>query len=339
MKRVSIHDVAREAGVSITTISKALNNYPDVNPQTKRRIQEVVERLNYVPDAAGRSMGGIPEKVIGLLINDLKPLDPSGAVYGILSGVCHACQDRGIGFMLLTTDFAAQRTVPLKKLCLSKGLTGLVCSGFRLDDSYPAQLRDIDIPCAFIDVETGAPGVIDVTMDNERAAQEAVAFLLKNGRRNVALVNGMRTADVAVRRGRGYRRALENANLPVLPERMLAADFDEGLAHEQARRLLARDKAVDAVFCASDLMALGVCRAAEELGMEIGRDLAVIGFDDIPVARYLYGGLTTVRQDFYLMGYTAGCAVDDRINGRADSLVTGDMMYELVVRGSAPGRL
>ncbi len=339
MKRVSIRDVAREAGVSITTVSKALNNYPDVNPQTKQRIQDIVRRLNYVPDEAGRAMGGITEQVIGLLMSDLKPLDPSGAVYGILSGVCAACNANGIEFMLLTTDSAAQEKHPLQTLCLKKRLTGLICSGFRFGDPYLSQLGDIDIPCAFIDMETGRPNILDVTMDNEHAAREAVSFLIKNGRRSVALVNGFEQADVAVRRGRGYRRALEAAGLPLLPQRILTADFEEGRAHDEAQKLLLADPAVDAFFCASDLMALGVCRAAEELGKRVGADIAVVGFDDIPIAKYLYGGLTTVRQDFYLMGYTAGNAIYNRIVNREDKAVPGNMMYELVVRGSAPGKL
>ena len=90
MDRTTIRDVAKKAGVSITTVSKALNDYSDVNPETRQRIREIAEELNYVPNAAGRTMGGKADKVIGLLINDLKPTDPSGAVYGILSGVCHA---------------------------------------------------------------------------------------------------------------------------------------------------------------------------------------------------------------------------------------------------------
>ena len=95
---------------------------------------------------------------------------------------------------------------------------------------------------------------------------------------------------------------------------------------------------MDALFCASDLMALGACQAIEERGLTVGREIAVVGFDDIPVARHLHGGLTTIRQDFYLMGYMAGQAVYRRIEGQPDVHVD-NMMYELVVRGSAPGKL
>ena len=338
MERVTIRDVAKKAGVSITTVSKALNDYTDVNPDTRKHIQEIARQMNYVPNAAGRCMGGRVDKVIGLLINDLRPMDPSGAVYGVLSGVCHACQDNNIEFILVTTDSVQQTQRPLKVLCLKKQLTGLVCTGFRLHDPYLQQLDEIDIPCAFIDIRTSSPDVLNITMDNEGAAYEAVSFLIKNGRRNIALVNGSSEADVALLRGSGYRRALTEAGLVLRPDRMLMADFDSSLAYAKVKELLERDGAVDALFCASDVMALGACKAIEELGLTVGDQVAVVGFDDIPEARYLYGGLTTVRQDFYLTGYMAGKAIYEKIEGKADVHVD-NMMYELVIRGSAKGKL
>lgn len=338
MERATIRDVAKKAGVSITTVSKALNDYTDVNPETRKRIQEIARQMNYVPNVAGRSMGGRVDKVIGLLINDLRPIDPSGSVYGILSGVCHACQDNNIEFILVTTDSVQQTQRPLKVLCLKKQLTGLVCTGFRLHDPYLQQLDEIDIPCAFIDIRTSSPDVLNITMDNERAAYEAVSFLIKNGRRNIALVNGSSEADVALLRGSGYRRALTEAGLVLRPDRMLMADFDSSLAYAKVKELLERDGAVDALFCSSDVMALGACKAIEELGLTVGDQVAVVGFDDIPEARYLYGGLTTVRQDFYLTGYMAGKAIYEKIEGKADVHVD-NMMYELVIRGSAKGKL
>ena len=199
-------------------------------------------------------------------------------------------------------------------------------------------LDEIDIPCACIDIRTDKPEVLDITMDNERAAYEAVSFLIKNGRKNIALVNGGPEADVAILRGSGYRWAMEEAGLPIQPNRVLDAGFQEDIAYQRVRHLLERDSSVDALFCASDLMALGACKAIEERGLTVGDQIAVVGFDDIPSARYLYGGLTTVRQDFYLMGYMAGKAIYEKIEGKTDVRVD-NMMYELVVRNSARGKL
>lgn len=336
MKRVTIRDVAKAAGVSITTVSKALNHYPDVNEQTKKRIQELVEEMNYVPDTAGRSMGGITEPVIGLLVNNLLPDDPSGAVYSHVSGVCHVCKDYNIDFLLITTDLESQFRLPLKRLCLGKGLTGLVCSGFRLSDPYVGQMNEIDIPCVCIDLETGSPSVLEVTIDNVRAADEAVSFLIRSGRKEIALLTGAPEIEVARLRAKGCRNALARAGLLLPAHRAIDADFDQEQAYQKAARLLREDPSVDAFFCASDTMALGACRAVEQMGKRVGGDISVVGFDDIPVAQYLYGGLTTVRQDFYHMGYTAGRLICEKITGSSGAADEKQLLYELVVRGSAP---
>lgn len=335
MKRVSIRDVAKAAGVSITTVSKALNNYPDVKEETKRRIEEIVREMNYVPDTAGRSMGGITEPVIGLLINELRPQEPSGAVYGFLSGACHACKDNGIEFLLITTDTKSQKQTTLKRLCLEKGLNGLICSGFRLDDPFVQQMADIEIPCACIDMETRFPNVLDITLDNVQAADEAVTFLLNNGRKNIAMVAGHHTADVSNRRLQGYCNAMERAGFPVIPERILEANFNENTARDMVQQLLKQDREVDAFFCASDLMAFGACQAVEAAGLSVGQDIAIVGFDDIPTAKYVYGGLTTVHQDFYAMGYYAGAQIYERIFDRKSVGSPGELMHKLIVRGSA----
>ncbi len=107
-------------------------------------------------------------------------------------------------------------------------------------------------------------------------------------------------------------------------------------AYLQAKKLL-EDRELDAIFCVSDLMAFGACQAAEEAGLVIGRDIAIVGFDDIPTAKYVYGGLTTVRQDFYAMGYSAGAQIFEKISGEKSVASPGELLYRLVVRGSAQG--
>lgn len=338
IKRVSIRDVAKAAGVSITTVSKALNNYPDVKEETKKRIEQIVYEMNYVPDMAGRSMGGITDPVIGLLINELRPEEPSGSVYGFLSGVCHACKDNGIEFLLITTDTEAQQKTTLKRLCLSKGLNGLICTGFRLDDPFIQQMAEIGIPSACIDIETGYPNVLDITIDNVRAADDAVTFLIESGRKNIALISGYKAADVSNRRLQGYCSAMERAGLPLVESRMAEGHFMEETAYWQARQMLARDKEIDAIFCISDLMALGACRAVEEAGLTVGKEIAIVGFDDIPIAKYVYGGITTIHQDFYAIGYVAGSRIYEKISGEQSVASPGELLYKLMVRGSAPAK-
>ncbi len=338
VKRVSIRDVAKAAGVSITTVSKALNGYPDVNPDTKKRIEQIVQEMNYVPDMAGRSMGGISTPAIGLLINDLLPEEPSGAVYGFLSGVCTACRDNAVDFLLLATDAKAQRQVQLKQLCLSKNLSGLICCGFLVDDPYIQQMSGLGIPCVSIDTCTQDPDIIDVTIDNTAAADEAVTHLIQTGRKHIAMLCGNTEADVSNRRYQGYCNAMERAGLPLREDRVLYADFNQKQAYLQTKALLNRDPEVDAIFCASDLMALGTCQALEEAGIAIGAGVSVVGFDDIPIAQFVYGGLTTIHQNFYAMGYKAGEVIYEKISGKRSVGSPGELLYKLMVRSTAPAQ-
>lgn len=341
MKRVSIRDVARRAGVSITTVSKALNNYPDVNELTRKRIQDIVQEMGYVPDMMGRSMGGISDPVIGLLINDLTQKDENGSVYGYLSGIHRACRGSNIGFVLVITDWEAQLQMSLQQLCLSKGLSGLVCSGFRASDPYVEQMASLDVPCVCMDFKADGRMAMEVTIDNIQAADDAVTFLIQSGRKNIAMLSAPQEIDVANRRSQGYWKALSRAGYPFFPHRMIDADFDQEIACQKAKELLLKDSEVDAFFCASDSMALGVCQAVEGIGRTVGKDISIVGFDDIPVARYLYGGLTTIRQDFYNMGFAAGRMLRKRISSGEDlpAKVSERMLYELVVRGSAPAHI
>lgn len=335
MQRVTIYDVAKQAGVSITTVSKVVNQYPDVNTDTRKRVEEIIQKLEYVPDAAGRTMAGMAEPVVGLLINDLQPEEFSGSVYGFLSGVCHACRDANMGFLLIATDGERQVKKSLHNIILSKGLNGLVLAGFTLSHPYLQQLENLNIPCTCIDIETGLPNISDVTIDNVAAAREAVAFLIRSGRTQTALLQGPEDVDVSVRRTQGYCQALTEAGLPVLPQRMRSGDFEMQKAHDLALQMLKEDPKIDSFFCISDLMALGACQAVEESGRVVGDDISVIGFDDIPISKYLYGGLTTVRQNFYQMGYTAGMVTISKIQKKECAPNSETVHYELVIRSTA----
>lgn len=307
MKKVNIRDVALEAGVSVTTVSKALNNYPDVSAETRKRIQEIADRLNYVADANARRMGSkenIP--VVALLLGALEPADPSGFVYSILSGVYHACHQCGCDFTMMITPKEEQNTLPLLKLCREKGVSGVVATGLRLGDPYVEQLQKLSMPVAVIDMELMGPNLKNIAVNNVLAAEQAVGLLLDKGHRKIAMLNGKKEADVSHRRYRGYRRALEGQGIPVNEDYVSYCNFNRDMAQQATEELLSQHPEVTAIFAASDLMAFGACQAIEDRGLEVGKDIDVVGFDDIPLAMCLYGGVTTVAQDPYDMGMLAG---------------------------------
>ncbi len=333
MKRVSIKDVAREAGVSITTVSRALNGYSDVSEKTKERIIEVVERLNYAPDINARSLGGKAETTIALLASELMPSDENGFVYGLINGLFQQCSEQGCEFMLLATNKAKQEGLSFLQLCKKKNLSGVVATGFRTDDPYYHEILASDIPCALIDMKAEGRRKCNITIDNVAASKAAVNYLIGLGHRNIGMINGLRTADVTGERYSGYVAALVDAKISLRLDYMRYCEFREDRAFTETKELLQQYPEITALFCASDMMAIGAIRAAEELGLRVPEDLSVMGFDDIPIAKYVFKGITTVQQPPSMMGREGGKAIWKMLQGEdvGNEIV---LPYKLITRGT-----
>jgi len=312
-KRVGIRDVAKEAGVSITTVSRALNGYEDVNAETKKRILDVVERLNYAPDANARSLGGISKTTIALLLSGLYKKDDSGFVFGLISGMHKVASENNCEFIILTTDIQAQTKTSYLRMCRQKNVNGLLISGLDMNDPYYHELMNSEIPCVVVEGEFSSNNVCGISIDNEMAAYEVVRYLIELGHKRIAMMNGKSSADVSVRRQKGYCQALRNSGIEVDESLICDGNYLEESAYAQTGILIEQHPDVTAIFCASDVMAIGVINALNKLGRNVPEDISIVGFDDIPMAAYVTGGLTTVKQSFYDMGITGAKALYEMI--------------------------
>jgi LacI family transcriptional regulator len=337
MSKASIKDVAREAGVSITTVSRALNGYSDVNADTKKRIEEVAFRLNYAPNLNARSMGGMKTKVLAFLVSGLHPSEESGFVFGILSGLYQTTIDKNYEFILLTTTGAKQYEMNYIQLCRQRDIKGVLISGLTDDDPYYSELVDSEIPCVVVDTEIKGEKVCSISTDNIKASKEAVQYLIANGHRNIAIMNGKHSADVSKQRYWGYKKGLQEAGIAINQEYVCCGNFEEEEAYRETIRLLTKHPEVTAIFCASDVMAIGVMNAAEKQGFRVPDDITVVGFDDIPAAKYVHGGITTVSQSPYMIGKLGGEALVDMIE---DKRVAKHIYlpYELIVRATSAAK-
>jgi len=304
-KRINIRDVAKAAGVSITTVSRALNGYSDVSEETRKKIKEVASTLNYMPNINARALGGISETTIGLLVSDLQPYDYSNMAIGMITGVYEACAEYGCEFILLATDVERQSKQNFLQLCRKKNIDGIVATGLRTNDIYYKDIIKGDIPSVLMDINTSGKNLCSVSIDNVKASDDAVKYLIESGHRHIGMINGEHVAGVSKERFLGYEKALKESNIDLKKEYIKYSDFNEQKAYEDVISLMKGNKEITALFCASDLMAIGAIKAVEELGLRIPEDISVIGFDDIPVSKYISGGLTTIRQDPYKMGHLA----------------------------------
>jgi DNA-binding LacI/PurR family transcriptional regulator len=316
MKRATIRDVAKACNVSITTVSKALNGYPDVNEATKEGILKAAKALGYVPNTSARSLGGIPVKTIALLMSSLGQKDESGYIYELISSIYNECIKRGYEFILLATDSLRQKEMTFLELCRHKNLDGAVVMGLNMNDAYYKELEDSPIPCALMDMDVTGDNICLISTDNKSASYEAVEHLIKKGRKEIAILNGKENARVSRDRLLGYKKALEANGIPIDPDYIVYTDFSADDALEKAKVMLTRHKRIDAIFCASDLIAFGTLAAASEMNIQVPEDLSIVGFDDIFAARYAFRGLTTVSQNYYKIGSRATECVIDMVEGK-----------------------
>ncbi len=302
----TIKDVARVAGVSVTTVSRALNNYDDVNVNTKEHIVKVAKELNYVPNRAARNLVKKENTTLAFILSGLmKDGGRDNIVYRLLAGMYAFAETIDYDVALFTTDSAHQKKKSYVDFCLEHNIGGAVITGIRLDDPYLRDLFKSGTPCVLVDVDMDSDNVSSISINNEQASREAVQMLINHNHRRIGCIVGREEADVTIKRLAGYGMALKDNQIPYDEDIVVCGDFLEDKAYEAASQLLEQDSDITAIYCFSDMMALGAIRAAHDKGLSVPEDISILGFDDIPLAEYLNPPLGTVQQDFYEMGYHA----------------------------------
>ncbi|MFI8081912.1 LacI family DNA-binding transcriptional regulator [Kitasatospora sp. NPDC086009] len=330
-RAATLAEIALEAGVSAPTVSKVLNGRADVAPATRERVEELLHRHGY------RRRGG--RQVSPLLELVFHELESAWAVE-VIRGVENAVREEGLSIVL---SESAGRLSPGQSWVdgvLARRPTGVVLVLSDLDRSQREQLAGRNIPFVVMD-PAGDPGqdVPAVGTTNWDGGLAATRHLLDLGHRRIGLIGGPARMMCSRARADGYRAALDMAGVPYDPELVRAGDFH----HESGRRvgleLLALPDRPTAVFAGNDLQALGLYEAARELGLRIPEDLSVVGFDDLPLARWVGPPLTTVRQPLTEMAETATRLVIDLARGVRPGTRRVDLATSLVERSStAPPR-
>lgn len=313
----TIKDIAKAAQVSVTTVSRALNGYSDVNETTRRKIIQISNELGYSPNMAARSLISKKTKTLGLLLSNItRDSSKDNIAYEVLCGINDRSGEHDYDLVLFSTTPQKQKMKSYKTLCKERGVDGVIIMGMRLDDPYLKEIVSSDIPCVLIDIKLNGPHVNYVTSDNKNGAAAAVQHLVECGHRHIAMINGHSQADVSRLRLEGYREALESFDIPYNDAYVYDGSFSETGGREAVQKLLSAHPEVTAVFCASDLMALGALQGVKELGVKVPEDISMIGFDNINTTAYCTPALTTVHQQKYEMGCHAAQTLIDLLEGR-----------------------
>lgn len=328
---ITVREVARLAGVSPSTVSRVLNNYVDLRPETRRRVLEAARKLGYQPNHVARSMVLKRTFTLGLVVSDL-----ANPFYGetarIITQTAHQLNYEVIvcntedDLMLLRRSVDALR---------SRRVDGIICGSAFLHDPVFGQLVDSRFPCMFYNRKIDHEKSHYIVLDNEAAGMEATKHLISLRHRRIAFVAGHSGTSTAMDRQRGYTRALREHGLPVDPAYIRYGGYDQLRASVVVQELLTAPNRPTGIVCANDVMALGALDGALMVGLRVPEDVSIVGFDDIEVAGHRRVSLTTVAQNKVEMSRLAVEKLVEVIEGRIDHPLRITLRPHLLVRSTS----
>jgi DNA-binding LacI/PurR family transcriptional regulator len=322
-------DVARLAGVSHQTVSRVLNDHPNVRAHTREKVLAAIRELAYRPNAAARTLVTRRTHTLGVISVDTMLYGPTSMLYGFE----RAAHD--VYFVSIASLPALDRRSMLEAVdrFVGQGVEGIIV--IATHDSGVAALAHVppEVPIVALGCGTHA-SISSVAVDNEEGAATATRYLLGLGHTTVHHIAGPAANLDATERVSGWRQALSEAGAP--EPRVLAGDWEAASGYELGRQLASEPRGeVTAILCGNDTMALGVLRALAECGLRVPEDVSVVGFDDVPDASYYMPPLTTVRQDFGEVGRQALSVLLERMSGAPATGPRVRVATELIVRQSA----
>ncbi len=306
VEKITIRDIARLAGVSKATVSRVLNQKPDVDPGTRERIMRIMEEQAFVPSIAASRLAGGHSRVIGILIPSLTwPAIPE-----IMRGVSEVVEQTPYELLLYSITHEKDRTEKDQRDVIDHILaTGLAAGLLAVFPGQSVQhltwLYEQGFPTVMIDDQVMPTSIPWVGADNRMGGYAATRFLLQQGHRRIAHIQGPLKFLVSNERYLGYCEALHEAGITPDPELVMEGDFMPSGGRSCASKLLAMEDRPTAIFAANDLMAYGVLSVAEEYGLQVPEALSLVGFDDISLSAHTRPALSTVQQPFYAIGQRA----------------------------------
>lgn len=298
MAKITIKDVAREAGVSIATVSNALNNVDVLKPETKQHVLEVAERLHYIPDVNGRSLKSGKTRMIGLFVPCMAPF-----YYGTLAeSIFWECQKHGYEMSV----HISHQSVSMMRSILGKGVDGAIILNNRIEQDDVEVLKKAGIPTIFLDrvVQSGKVG--SVLFDSYHDGALAADYLLNKGFKRLGYIMGAAQSYDDTMRYQGFRDTLGQAGIKLEDEYTWMGNFERQAAYDAVSRFLERRiELPEAVFAANDLSAIGCMEALQKAEICVPEEVSVIGCDDIELAQWFQPKLTTIRTNYREQGMYA----------------------------------
>lgn len=324
-----IKDIADAAGVSTATVSHVINNTRFVTDETRTRVEEVISRFNYYPNAQARSLALGRSTTLGLVVSDLaNPFFPE-----LVKAIEAAAYEHGYDVILANTSYDAERTVKYVHRFIERRLAGVVLMTSELDPRLIDELARKAVPVVFLDLGSAGAQMSNIVVDYERGIEDAIKHLHKLGHERIAFIGGAKNLRSANKRLQAFKDSLAR-HLPHVAPLIYEGDFQFTGGEMAANQMLKADPKPTAVVAANDMMAFGVMRACHHANVRIPEDLSLIGYDDIAFASFTQPGLTTVCLPRVELGRQAVTALMQTINHPEGQGVEKHIATYLIERGS-----
>ncbi len=293
---MTITDIAKISGVGVSTVSRVLNNHPDVKSETREKVLGIIKEYNYVPNNSARILKQSNTKNIGILVKGV--FNPFFSA--ILKNISTSVENAGYT-MILQHHNNPNDLDTLVGFIKEKKLQGVICLGGNFVDIREESFDDLDVAivllCVNMKTQKAWNSFSTISIADDVAAYEATNYLIRSGHRNICLMLGDQyDLGVGQIRYEGYKKALEDNGIKVREDYLIYGEYEVTKAYETATQFLKAHKEVTAVFAISDMMAIGVAKSIVNLGLKIGDDISVMGFDGMDVAKYYEPTITTIKQ-------------------------------------------
>lgn len=296
---VTIYDVAREAGVSMATVSRVVNNNPNVKPQTRKKVFEAIERLGYRPNAVARGLASKKTTTVGVVIPDISNMNFAEVARGIedIATMYH------YNIILSNADKKKEKEIRVINTLLEKQVDGLLFMGGTVTDEHIQAFRTSSIPIVLCATTDSSETIPSVDIDHESAAFDATQVLLSKGHTNIAMISGtLQDPAIGFSRYQGYKRAMEEAGIGFREEYVRIGNYKYESGVEAMKHFLSLSDRPTAVFAATDEMAIGAIHAIQDAGLKVPEDISVISVDNSRMAEMVRPQLSSVAQPMYDIG-------------------------------------
>jgi len=342
---VTIYDVARAAGVGIGTVSRVINNSPQISSKTREKVLRAIKELKYQPSAVARGLASKRTNTIACIV----PFLTGYFYFELLNGVQQAIRKKGYDLILYSVSVMEKKETFFKKTLQERKVDGVLLVSLTISDQYVSKYQQANFPIVLLDSYHAR--LDSISIENRQGAFIATEHLIKLGHRKIGMINGHLNSVPAIHRLQGFKKALTEHGIAFEDRYLVSSDFfdDEQVSYNHGfnkqagyvamKHLLASNNGYpDAIFVSSDIQAIGAIKAIQQYGLRIPEDIAIIGFDGIELSEYL--GLTTMEQPMFEMGMIAAERLIHKIqNGNNNEGVFKRLFHpNLIVRQTCGAR-